>query len=74
MSNWVKIGSRYLNLANVTEVRMQDQHRQAFVYFVGGGALQLDEDDAETLEAFLADQATIAEMPHRTISAPEHQG
>ncbi|MEZ4573026.1 MAG: hypothetical protein R2849_22440 [Thermomicrobiales bacterium] len=65
--NWIHLGTRYLNLDNITEVHLQDQHRQAYVFYAGGGALQLDQDDARALEAFLKEQATVIEALPRTI-------
>ena len=70
MDNWVQIGSRYLNLTNVTEVRMQDHPREAHVFFVGGGVLQLDEDDSLALIGLLQEEVTIARPVRKTISAP----
>ena len=73
MDNWIQIGSRYLNLTNVTEVRIQDQPREAHIFFVGGGVLQLDEDDTLALVNLLQEEATIARPVRKTISAPISQ-
>ena len=73
MDNWIQIGSRYLNLANVNEVRVQEQPREAHVFFAGGGALQLDEDDTLALVNLLQEEVTIARPVRKTISAPIRQ-
>lgn len=70
MSEWVKIGSRYLNLGNVAEVRLHEQPRFARIYFSHGAAVDLDEDDSETLLNVLAERALDTSEKHRAILAP----
>lgn len=70
MDGWIRIGSRYINLANVTEVRIQDRPRQARAFFIGGGMLELDEDDTPTLDSYLQENVELARPARRTVSAP----
>lgn len=71
MAEWVKIGSRYINLDNVAEVRVNEGLRVSRLYFVGGGVEDLDEDDTDILVAFLVEQVKEPQEPHRTILAPK---
>jgi hypothetical protein len=70
MANWVRIGSRIINLENVTEVRFHDRSRIARVYYVGGGAVELEDDEADELRVLREGVATEPEPEHRTISTP----
>ena len=71
MNTWIQIGFRYVNLDNVTEVRIEEGLRRAHLFFVGGGALELDEDDTQELESFLQQEAVITHAVRRTVSAPK---
>jgi hypothetical protein len=71
--HWIQIGTRYLNLANVIEVRIEDQPRQAHVFFAGGGVVELDEEDTLALISFLDETAVIAQPVRRSVSAPVSQ-
>ena len=59
METWIRIGTRYINLANVIEVHVREMPlgapRQARVFFVGGTSIDLDEDDTRTLLSRLTD-------------------
>lgn len=59
MDTWIRIGTRYINLANVIEVHFREMPlgtpRMAQVFFVGGSSIDLDEDDARTLMTRLDD-------------------
>lgn len=56
---WIRIGTRYINLANVIEAHVREMPlgtpRGAQVFFVGGSAVELDEDDTRSLLTRLAD-------------------
>jgi hypothetical protein len=70
MDAWITIGSRYINLQNVCEVRFDDHLHAAFVFYIGGGSIELRDDDASDLRAYLVQRALIPESPHRTVFAP----
>lgn len=67
MVDWVRIGNRYLNLGNACEVLIDDHGNVARVIFIGGGAVELREDDARDLQAVLAGTETPGVTTHRTI-------
>ena len=69
MDNWIKIGNRYINLDNVTEVRVRDQPRTARVYFTGGGIADLDEDDTSALLSVLNDR-TLMPKARKIVAGP----
>ncbi len=70
MSDWVKIGTRYINLSNVTEVRVHEQPQFARIYFTNGATIDLDEDDSEILLLALRERLSTAAETPRTIIAP----
>lgn len=70
MSEWIKIGTRFLNLSNVAEVRLHEQPRFARIYFIHGATVDLDEDDSEILLNVLAERAVDTTETHRSIVAP----
>jgi len=70
MSDWVKVGTRYVNLNNVTEVRIHEQPRFVRIYFAHGATVDLDEDDSEILLLALAERITKPAETHHTIVAP----
>jgi hypothetical protein len=67
MNGWVVVGNRYVNLANVNEVIIDDRLRIARLFFVGGGTVELREDDARDLQTALGRIATDIVDPHRTV-------
>jgi hypothetical protein len=66
---WVKIGARYINLANVCEVLVDERLRTARVIFTGGGQADLRDDDAGDLVDLLQRTARMPEEPHRVVFA-----
>lgn len=70
MHDWVKIGNRYINLANVCEVQMNERVRTARLLFVGGTTDVIDDDEAADLRDVLIRLATIADQQHRTVFTP----
>ncbi len=70
MNEWVKVGTRFLNLSNVTEVRVHEQPRFARVFFVHGATFDLDEDDTDVLLTALNERVGAASETHRTVIAP----
>jgi hypothetical protein len=70
MDDWIKVGLRYINLANVTEVHVRERPLTARVFFTGGGVAELDEDDAHALLGVLDQHARIPEGTRRTIIPP----
>jgi hypothetical protein len=73
MNTWIQLGVRYVNLDNVTEVRIEEMPRKAHLFFVSGGVLELDEDDTRALEGLLQQEAIVAHPVRRTISAPKNR-
>jgi hypothetical protein len=67
MTDWIKIGTRYVNLINVTEVRIHEQPRFARIYFTTGATVDLDEDDTEVLLLSLAEQVVNPAATRRTV-------
>jgi hypothetical protein len=70
-SQWVKIGLRFVNLANVGEVHVRERPRVALVHFVGGGRMELDEDDTAVLLSVLEQRAIVPDAARRTVLAPK---
>lgn len=71
MTSWIKIGSRYINLDQVLEIRVHERPRFARIHFAGGSPpIDLDEDDSATLIAILEEQSLQPTEVHRTIIAP----
>jgi hypothetical protein len=70
MDNWIKLGPRYINLANVAEVHLRERPRTAHVFFVGGAGAELDEDDTRSLLGILEQHALIADEVHRRVIPP----
>jgi hypothetical protein len=69
MSDWLRIGSRYINLSTVCEVRFDERSRTVHVFLVSGGTIELRDEDAADLLAVLARVAPSTEEPHRTVFA-----
>jgi hypothetical protein len=67
VDDWVKIGLRYINLANICEVHLRERPRSAKVFYVGGGHAELDEDDTLAVMAVLDARAIVPEEGHRTV-------
>ena len=70
MTEWVRVGSRYVNLANVVEVHAGDRPPVAQIFYIGGGTLELRDEDADLLRALLEERALALESPHRRVIAP----
>lgn len=69
MSDWIKIGPRFINLNNVTEVRVHDHPRFARLYFTHGASVDLDEDDTDALLTALGERVSAIVEPRRTFVA-----
>lgn len=69
-TQWVKVGLRFVNLANVTEVHVRERPHVALVHFVGGGRVELDEDDTAALLNVLEQRAVVPDTARRTVLAP----
>lgn len=69
MNNWIVIGKRYVNLDNVSEVLFDDHPMAARVYFVGGGTVELRDNDARDLQSLLGRIASGVTEPHRSVFA-----
>jgi hypothetical protein len=58
--NWARVGSRYINLANVIEIRFREMPlgtlRLAHIFFVGGANLELHDEEAEALRTQLVER------------------
>jgi hypothetical protein len=67
MADWVKIGTRYFNLENVCELHVRMRPRSAKLFFVGGGVVDLDEDDTDAIVSVLDAVAVLPEGGHRTV-------
>jgi hypothetical protein len=67
MDHWTKIGTRYINLANVCEVHLRERPRSAKLFFIGGGVVDLDEDDTDEIVSILEPRSLIPEGRHRTV-------
>jgi hypothetical protein len=72
MTDWVKIGRRYVNLANVCEVRFDEHDRSGRLVYSGGLVETVDDDEATDLRDALLRRAAAPEEPHRTVFAPSH--
>ena len=70
MTDWVRIGSRYINLANVIEVRASERPAIAQIVFVGGGTIELRDDEAQQMHSLLDGQALRLESVHRRVIGP----
>jgi hydrogenase maturation factor len=70
MSEWVKIGNRFINLSNVCEVYVDPHGRTASLVYVGGSTETIDEDEARDLHDALLSRAAVPEEPHRTVFTP----
>ena len=70
MTDWVKIGQRYVNLANVCEVRFDEHERSARLIYAGGPVETINEDDVLDLRDALLQRADAPEEPHRTVFLP----
>ncbi|HUZ02275.1 MAG TPA: hypothetical protein VMU89_18155 [Thermomicrobiaceae bacterium] len=70
MTEWVRIGSRFINLANVVEVHLNERPLLAQVFYAGGGSVDLQEDDAESLRTLLDERVVQIAEPHRRIIGP----
>lgn len=70
MATWIQLHSRFINLANVCEVRFDEHLTSATIYFVGGGVLEVDEDDANGLDEVLRQVTSPVEPSHKTIVPP----
>jgi hypothetical protein len=70
MSEWVKIGNRFINLSNVSTVHVDPQGRIASLVYVGGSTETIDNDEASDLHDALLRRAEIPEEPHRTVFTP----
>jgi hypothetical protein len=72
MGDWIKVGSRYINLDNVSEVHVRERPRSAQLFFVGGGVVELATDDTDVLLSILEPRAIIPEEVHRTVIQLSH--
>ncbi len=71
MSEWIKVGSRYINLNNVTEVRLHERPQFARLYFTNGATVDLDEEDSATLLVMLGERVmTLPEVHRKVIATP----
>jgi hypothetical protein len=68
---WVKVGLRFMNLDNVTEVHVRERPHVALVHFAGGGRVELDEDDTAVLLSVLEQRAAVPEAARRTVLGPQ---
>ena len=69
MNGWIALGKRYINLDNVGEVLFDDHRMIARVVLVGGGMIELRDDDARDLQSLLSRTTTTVVEPHRTVFA-----
>jgi hypothetical protein len=67
MNAWAKIGSRYINLSNVCEVHVRERPRSATLFFIGGGCVDLDEDDTYDIVSVLDPRTIVPQDRHRTV-------
>ena len=70
MDNWIKLGLRYINLANVAEVHLRERPPTAHLFFVGGAGAELDEDDTRSLLGYLEQHAVMPDETHRRVIPP----
>ncbi len=70
MGDWIKIGTRYINLSTITEVRLHEQPRFARIYFMHGATADLDEDDTDALLMALGERVQNQAEPRRTVVTP----
>lgn len=69
MNGWIVLGKRFINLDNVSEVLFDGHLMIARVVLVGGGIVELRDDDARDLQSLLGRAATTVVEPHRSIFA-----
>jgi hypothetical protein len=70
MSEWVKIGNRFINLVNLCEVYIDPHGRTASLVYVGGSSETIDNDEANDLRDVLLSRAAVPTEPHRTVFTP----
>ena len=70
MSEWVKIGNRFINLSNVCEVYIDPRSHVASIVYVGGSRESVNDNEATDLHDMLLSRATVPAEPHRTVFTP----
>ncbi|HET9014677.1 MAG TPA: hypothetical protein VFN57_03720 [Thermomicrobiaceae bacterium] len=70
VTDWVRIGSRFINLSNVIEVRASERPAIVQIVFIGGGSIELRDDEAQQLHSLLDGQALRLESAHRRVIGP----
>ncbi len=70
MEEWIKVGQRFVHLATVCEVQLDEHASTARILYAGGGITLLHDDEARDLRDMLLRHATVPDEPHRTVFVP----